>query len=114
MPFVKEAGQPYKFKFSPYTAGSQDEPHSDEKPNGPAHKVTTVNDHQHGKHSVTAEFVNGQTSHEDYATAKESRAAAEQFEQGGEDANTDVKRRTHPDQQGAESSEDGFEMPDLA
>ena len=35
-------------------------------------------------------------------------------EQGGEDANTDVKRREHPDQQGAQSEEDGFEIPDLA
>jgi hypothetical protein len=50
-----------------------------------------------------------------HGSVKEAHDSAEQLslERGGEDQATDVKKRTHPDQQGAESSERGYESADL-
>jgi hypothetical protein len=64
-------------------------------------------DHDGGKHKVTK-------THEDGSqTTSEYNSAAEAYEAGGTEQATDVKKRTHPDQQGAESEERNYEMPDL-
>lgn len=75
---------------------------------GPAHQIH----YEHNSDTGTSKLV----SHHEDGTTHESNhsSAAEAFEQGGKFANTDVKRREHPDQQGAQSEEDNFEMPDLA
>ena len=52
----------------------------------------------------------------EHGSAKEAHDSAAQLalEAGGEEQASDVKKREHPDQQGAESEERGYEMPDLA
>jgi hypothetical protein len=73
-----------------------------------ASHVHYAHDHDGGKHTVTK-------THEDgHQTTTEHQSAAEAYEAGGAEQATDVKKRTHPDQQGAESEEKNYEMPDLA
>lgn len=65
-------------------------------------------DHENNVHKKT-------TTHEDGSqTTGEGHTAAELYEAGGDEQATDVKRRAHSDQQGAESEERNYEMPDLA
>ena len=74
---------------------------------GDPHTVIYSHDHDMGKHNVA--------KHYDDGTKEESvhSSAAEAYEAGGTKQATDVKREDHPDQQGAKSEEDNFEMPDL-
>jgi hypothetical protein len=75
-----------------------------------------VHDHDGHKHSVTSTHEDGTTNRVEHGSAKEAHDSAAQLalEAGGEDQARDVKKMDHPDQQGAKSEEDGFEMPDLA
>ena len=83
-------------------------PHEVAQEHGPATDVHIEHDHAKGEHKVTSTHEDGH-KHESVHSS-----AAEAYEVGGALANTDVKRREHPDQQGAQSEEDNFEMPDLA
>jgi len=65
-------------------------------------------DHDNGKHTVTRTMEDGTKSTSAHSSAKEA------YEAGGDEQATDVKKRNHPDQQGAESEERNYEMPDLA
>jgi len=87
---------------------STPEPHAVAEEHGPATDVHIEHDHAKGEHKVTSTHEDGH-KHESVHSS-----AAEAYEAGGALANTDVKRREHPDQQGAQAEEDGFEMPDLA
>lgn len=84
------------------------EPHAVAQEHGPATDVHVEHNHESGEHKVTSSHGDGHKHESVYSSA------AEAYEAGGALANTDVKRREHPDQQGAQSEEDGFEMPDLA
>jgi hypothetical protein len=97
-------------KHEPSEAADEAEvtiPSSIVEQHGPASSVHITHDHDGGKHTLSSTH-GGHQNQSVYSTA------AEAYEAGGELANTDVKRREHPDQQGAQSEEDGFEMPDLA
>jgi len=60
-------------------------------------------DHDGGKHTVTK-------THEDGTQSTTSHpSAAEAYEKGGDEAWTDVKKRSHPDQQLAESEDKNYE-----
>jgi hypothetical protein len=74
-----------------------------------------VHDHEGKKHSVTSTREDGSSSATEHGSAKEAHDSAEQLalEAGGTEQASDVKKREHPDQQGAESEERGYEMPDL-
>jgi hypothetical protein len=75
-----------------------------------AHAVHThvCHDHDNGKHTRTETMADGTSN-----TSVHS-SAAEAYMRGGDEQATNVKRRNHPDQQGAESEERNYEMPDLA
>lgn len=64
-------------------------------------------DHEGGQHTVTRTMEDGTQSSTSHPSA------AECYEAGGDEQATDVKKREHPDQQGAESEEKNYEMPDL-
>lgn len=78
------------------------------KAHGPAHQVTYKLDHEGGESKVSSFHGDGHEHNSSY------KSPAEAFQAGGELSATDVKRREHPDQQGAESEERNYEMPDLA
>jgi len=86
-----------------------------EKATSPVSSVHFVHDHNGNKHSVTSTREDGTTSVVEHGSAKEAHDSAAQLalEAGGEDQARDVKKNDRPDQQGAKSEEDGFEMPDL-
>jgi hypothetical protein len=86
------------------------------KAHGPAHTIHIAHDHEGKKHVVSSEHEDGHTHETEHGSAKEAHDSAEQLslEAGGEEQASNVKKRTHPDQQGAESEERGYEMPDLA
>jgi len=84
------------------------EPKAVAQEHGAATDVHIEHNHNSGEHKVTSKHEDGHEHQSVYSSA------AEAYEAGGDLANTDVKRREHPDQQGAQSEEDGFEMPDLA
>jgi|ERR1039458_3193736 hypothetical protein len=73
-------------------------------------------DHTGGTHKVTSRHGDGFEHSVTHGSAKEAYDSAGKLalEAGGVDQASDVKRRTHPDQQGAESEERNYEMPDLA
>ncbi len=75
-----------------------------------------VHDHNGQKHSVTSTHEDGTVNRVEHGSAKEAHDSAAQLalEPGGEEQASDVKKREHPDQQGAESEERGYMMPDLA
>jgi hypothetical protein len=81
---------------------------------GPAHTVHIAHK-EDGTHTTSSEHNDGYTHETMHGSVKEAHDSAEQLslERGGEDQATDVKKRTHPDQQGAESSERGYESADL-
>lgn len=76
---------------------------------GKATEVHTTHDHAAKKHHVHTKHEDGFENHSDHESPEEA------HEEGGKLAGVDVKRE-NPDeaQQGAQSEEDGFEMPDLA
>jgi hypothetical protein len=78
------------------------------KEHGAATSVHYEHDHEGGNHTVTSTHEDGHTHEAAY------KSPAEAYQAGGELSATDVKRREHPDQQGAESEERGYEQPDLA
>jgi len=86
------------------------------KAHSPVTNVNFVHDHAGNKHKVTATHEDGSTTETEHGSAKEAHDSAAQLalEEGGEDQASDVKKREHPDQQGAASEERGFQMPDLA
>lgn len=111
-------------RFDSYSAGKQpgesnDNEHSTPQESGsstkevtaahgPAHQVTYKLDHDGGESKVKSFHDDGHEHESAY------HSPAEAFQAGGELSATDVKRRTHPDQQSAESEERNYEMPDLA
>jgi hypothetical protein len=93
---------------------SVDTPSSVVESHGPAH-TTHVSHKEDGTHTTSSEHNDGYTHETTHGSAKEAHDSAEQLslERGGDDQATDVKKRSHPDQQGAESEERGYEMPEL-
>jgi hypothetical protein len=81
---------------------------------GPAHTIH-ISHNEDGTHRVSSAHEDGHTHETEHGSAKEAHDSAEQLslEAGGDDQASNVKKRTHPDQQGAESEERGYEMPDL-
>ena len=71
---------------------------------GVASQVTYTHDHDKGEHTVHAKFEDG---HEHHAAFTDPALA---YEAGGELQASSVKRRTHPDQQGASSEGDNDEV----
>jgi hypothetical protein len=86
------------------------------KATSPATSFHFVHDHAGNKHTVTSTREDGTSERVEHGSAKEAHDSAAQLalEAGGEEQASDVKKREHPDQQGAESEERGYEMPDLA
>ena len=72
---------------------------------GVASQVEYTHDHERGEHTVHAKFEDG---HEHHASFTDPALA---YEAGGELQADSVKRRTHPDQQGASSEGDNSEVP---
>jgi hypothetical protein len=102
-----------KDKFEAYSGGAQ--PSAESTPekivsaHGPANDVQITFDHSEGgKHRLVSKHEDGHRNESCHSSA------AEALETGGRLANTDVKRRTHYDQGGAESEERGVQQPDLA
>ena len=81
---------------------------------GPAHTVHIAHN-EDGTHRVSSAHDDGYNSESDHSTSDEAHSHAEQLslEAGGEDQASDVKRRAHYPQQGAESESRNFEAPDL-
>jgi hypothetical protein len=113
-------------RFDAYHAGAQPEAEATPQEKGsssadvakdhsPVTNVNFVHDHAGNKHKVTYTHEDGNTHETEHGSAKEAHDSAAQLalEAGGEDQATDVKKREHPDQQGAESEDRGYEMPDL-
>ena len=92
------------------SAESDSSPHPSEvvAEHGPAQVVTYHHDHDGGEHKVSSVHEDGH-HHESVHSS-----AAEAYEEGGQLANTDVKEREHPDQQGAESEEKNYAEPEVA
>ncbi len=114
-------------RFDAYHGGEQPSASAEPKEEGssaadvaqhtsPAHTIHIIHDHAGNKHTVSSEHEDGTVRETEHGSAKEAHDSAEQLslEAGGEDQASDVKKRTHPDQQGAESEERGYEQPDLA
>lgn len=85
------------------------------KAHSPATSFHFVHDHAGNKHSVTTTHEDGTSNVVEHGSAKEAHDSAAQLalEEGGKDQATDVKKREHPDQQGAESEERNYQMPEL-
>ena len=81
------------------------------KATSPATSFHFVHDHAGNKHTVTSTHEDGTSNVVEHGSAKEAHDSAAQLalEAGGENQATDVKKREHPDQQGAESEERGYE-----
>lgn len=87
------------------------------KATSPVVHIHFVHDHEGNKHTVTSKKEDGTTDVVEHGSAKEAHDSAEKLalESYGEgESATDVKKREHPDQQGAESEERGYFSPDLA
>ena len=69
-----------------------------------------------GTHTVSSEHGDGHVTESKHTSAAEAygHGKALAFEAGGDEQATDVKKREHNPQQGAESEERNYEMPDLA
>ena len=85
------------------------------KAHSPVTNINFIHDHAGNKHKVTYTHEDGNTHETEHGSAKEAHDSAAKLalEAGGEDQARDVKKTDHPDQQGAKSEEDGFEMTDL-
>lgn len=77
-----------------------------------------------GRHTVIADNGKGRTLKQVFGNQEQAHAAAALLhkytgskklakEAGGEEQAVNVKKTIHPDQQGAESEERGYEQPDL-
>ena len=87
------------------------------KAHSPVVHTHVVHDHEGNKHTVTSKREDGTTDMVEHGSAKEAHDSAEKLalESYGEgESATDVKKRSHPDQQGAEGEERGYFTPDLA
>lgn len=103
-------------RFDSYHGGEQPSGHENNTKSEPANlsgdkgdcaHVLYSHDHENGVHTVTKVYANGEKEASAHNSAKEA------YEAGGTEQATDVKKRAHPDQQGAESEERNYEMPDL-
>jgi hypothetical protein len=83
-------------------------PSSHVESHGPAHTVHYSHNHDGNKHTVTSLHPDGSHYSSEHDNARDA------YQAGGELSATDVKKREHPDQQGAESEERNYMMPDLA
>src|SRR5271166_5707585 len=108
-------------RFDSYTGGTQpgeenSNEHSDpqeagssvdevREAHGPAHQVTYHLNHDGGESKVRSFHGDGHVHESAY------KSPAEAFEAGGELQASDVKRRTHPDQQGSSSEGDNDLVP---
>jgi hypothetical protein len=70
-----------------------------------------VHDYEGNKHKVTSTHEDGTINRVEHGSAKEAHDSAAQLalEAGGEDQNVSPKKSLHPDQQGADSEERGYE-----
>jgi len=87
------------------------------KAHSPVVHTHIMHDHEGNKHTVTSKREDGTSEVVEHGSAKEAHDSAEKLalESYGEGKSaTDVKKREHPDQQGAESEERGYFSPDLA
>jgi hypothetical protein len=89
-------------------------PHEVVAEHGPAHTVRIS--HSENGHKVTSSHDDGFEHTMSHGSAREAHDSASKLalEAGGEDQNRDVKKMDHPDQQGAKSEQENWEMPDLA
>jgi hypothetical protein len=109
-------------RFDSYHDGAQPEVESTPKEEGstsadvekatsPVVAVHFVHDHAGNKHTVTSRREDGTSDVVSHGSAKEAHDSAAQLalEAGGEDQNVSPKKSLHPDQQGADSEERGYE-----
>ena len=87
------------------TSAEVEAPSSVVEHHGVAREVEYTHDHEKGEHQVHSTHEDG---HEHRAAFKDPALA---YEAGGELQADSVKRRTHPDQQGASSEGDNSEVP---
>ena len=105
------------YHSTPQPGAENENEHSEpQEVKSPASSFHFVHDHKNGKHTVTSTHEDGSSTATEHGSAKEAHDSAAQLalEAGGTEQASDVKKREHPDQQGAESEERGYEMPDLA
>jgi hypothetical protein len=87
------------------TSAEAETPSSVVQHHGLASEIEYTHDHDKGEHQVHSTHEDG---HEHHAAFKDPALA---YEAGGELQSDSVKRRTHPDQQGASSEGDNDEVP---
>ena len=97
-------------------SGDKNAPADIVKAHGPATHVTYAHNHENNMHTVSSMHEDGHNDVSSHGSAAEAygHGKALAFEAGGEEQASDVKKSEHPDQQGAESEERNYEMPDLA
>lgn len=85
------------------------------KATSPATSFHFVHDHDGHKHTVTSTHEDGTTQMSEHNSPSEAHDSAAKLalEEGGVDQASNVKKRAHYPQQGAESEDRNFEMPDL-
>lgn len=88
------------------TSDSVSTPHETVASHGPAVHVEYT--HNGDEHKVNMTHEDGHKHESVHSTA------AEAYEAGGDKAWTDVKRESHPDQQGARSEEENYEQTETA
>ena len=96
----------------PKDAGSSE---ADVKAHSPATSFHFIHDHENHKHTMTATKEDGSTETTEHNSPQEAHDSAAKLalEEGGADQASNVKKRAHYPQQGAESEDRNFEMPDL-
>lgn len=96
------------------TSAHAEMPSATVQSHGAAH-TTHVSHKEDGTHTVSSEHPDGHVTESDHGSAEEAHSHAEQLslEAGGTEQASNVKRRAHYPQQGAESEDRNFEMPDL-
>src|ERR1035437_3717055 len=92
---------------------SVEEPSATVEAHGAAHS-THVSHNADGTHRVSSEHPDGHVTESEHDSADLAHNHAEQLslEAGGTEQASNVKRRAHYPQQGAESEDRNFEMPD--
>jgi hypothetical protein len=96
-------------------SASVEDPSATVQAHGAAH-TTHITHSEDGSHRVNSEHSDGYHGESEHSSADEAHNHAEQLslEAGGTEQASNVKRRAHYPQQGAESESRNFEMPDLA
>lgn len=96
------------------TSATVEDPSATVQSHGAAH-TTHVSHTEDGRHVVSSEHPDGHVTESEHDSADLAHGHAEQLslEAGGEEQASNVKRRAHYPQQGAESESRNFEMPDL-